>query len=172
MAVDDYRESLTEAKSDLTRANELVKEAKLKTETALNKKQRREAYEELSSAKKVRAQQQSIVDQTKRAIDIYTHKKLQAMRDAPIESKDEEEIIQAKRESYAAEAAADLEIEGYKKQMVQAPTRSMRATVAQRIKSAKLRKSEAQIKRERAYAEEEKSDESSDLANKMDAHKI
>lgn len=38
MAVDDYRESLTEAKSDLTRANELVKEAKLKTETALNKK--------------------------------------------------------------------------------------------------------------------------------------
>lgn len=94
------------------------------------------------------------------------------MRDAPIESKDEEEIIQAKRESYAAEAAADLEIEGYKKQMVQAPTRSMRATVAQRIKSAKLRKSEAQIKRERAYAEEEKSDESSDLANKMDAHKI
>ena len=43
MAVDEYKESLVEAKKDLSKAKELVKEAQLKTETAMNKKQRREA---------------------------------------------------------------------------------------------------------------------------------
>lgn len=56
--------------------------------------------------------------------------------------------------------------------MKEAASRSQEEIVAQRLKEAKIKKNEALIKRERAYAEEEKSDETSEVSEKMDANKI
>lgn len=126
MMISEYKEDLTEAKKDLAQSKELVKNAELKVETALNKKQRREAIEELSSAKKLRAQEQSQVDKVERAIDNANRQRLSAMRNAPIESKDEQEINDAKKEAYATQAQAELEIHHFSKQLEEAPTRYQR----------------------------------------------
>lgn len=172
MAVSEYKEDLVEAKKDLAKSKELVKDAQMKVETALNRKQRREALEELSSAKRTRAQEQRQVDKVKSAIDGANREKLSALRNAPIESKDDDEILQSKKDAYSSQAQAELELHHFKKQLVDAPNRYQQEVVQQRIKDASLRKKEAQIKLERAYEEEEKSDETSDLASKMDANKI
>ena len=70
--IQDLKKDSKEYKSDLSQATELVKKAKFRLSTALNKEQEEEAAAELQNARDIKHRQESNLAETQRKIDEST----------------------------------------------------------------------------------------------------